>query len=51
MDQAEEWSFYQHGIMVENGVQLTLTSTLTTTGKARINGDGLNNGPHDKVSI
>ncbi|RCV22392.1 hypothetical protein SETIT_4G216900v2 [Setaria italica] len=34
--------------MVENGVQLTLTSTLTSTGKARINGDGMNNGPHDK---
>ncbi|KAF8659002.1 hypothetical protein HU200_058845 [Digitaria exilis] len=35
--------------MVENGVQLTLTSTLKNTGKARINGDGLNNGSHVKV--
>lgn len=32
--------------MGENGVQLTLTSTLKSTGKPRINADGLNNGSH-----
>jgi pentatricopeptide repeat domain-containing protein 1 len=37
--------------MVENGVQLTLTSTLKSTGKAKINGEGLSNGSHEKVSI
>jgi hypothetical protein len=38
--------------MGENGVQLTLTSTLKSTGKPRINADGLNNGSHTtKVSI
>jgi len=34
--------------MVENGVQLTLTSTLKSTGKAKINGEGLSNGSHEK---
>ena len=43
---------YKHGIMVESGVQLTLTSTLKSTGKTRISADGLNNGSHTtKVSI
>jgi hypothetical protein len=43
---------YEHVIMGENGVQLTLTSTLKSTGKPRINADGLNNGSHTtKVSI
>uniref|UniRef100_A0A0A9BHV3 Uncharacterized protein n=1 Tax=Arundo donax TaxID=35708 RepID=A0A0A9BHV3_ARUDO len=36
--------------MVENGVQLTLTSSVKNTGKKRINGERMN-GSHTKVSI
>ncbi|XP_062198931.1 pentatricopeptide repeat-containing protein At5g25630-like isoform X2 [Phragmites australis] len=36
--------------MVENGVQLTLTSTVKSTSKARINGEGLN-GSHTKEKL
>jgi hypothetical protein len=36
--------------MVENGVQLTLTSSVKSTGKARISGEGMN-GSHTMASI
>jgi hypothetical protein len=54
MNQVEDWSSTSMVIMVENGVQLTLTSTLKSTGKTRISADGLNNGNGSqttKVSI
>ncbi|TVU12713.1 hypothetical protein EJB05_46368, partial [Eragrostis curvula] len=39
--------FQKHGIMVENGVQLTLTSSVKNTGKKTINVQGMN-GSHTK---